>query len=80
MVAGEINAAIVLCITASIAVIPRKSKCFLREDGSGNVSWGIEYTDRPIEHKTSHVGDETSVRGAPSEEHRNGRSLLSRLE
>ena len=81
MVAGEIAATVVFCITASIAVILRKSKCFLRES-EGNVSWGIGYTDLPIVPKTSHEekDDETPVCDTPSSEYRDGGSIFTCLE
>jgi hypothetical protein len=61
MVATEIVTAIVLCVTGAVAVFMRKSKCFVREDAEGNVTWGIGFTDRPIVPKNSADSkDETS--------------------
>ena len=81
MVATEIVTAIVLCVTGAIAVFLRKSRCFLREDGAGNVSWGIGYTDRPIvpENPAHRAKDASSTDDETSEEHRNGGQVRPRM-
>jgi hypothetical protein len=85
MVATEIVTAIVLCVTGAIAVFLRKSKCFLREDESGNVSWGIGYTDRPIvpenpAHRAKDSRkDASSTDDETSSEHRDGGQVRPRL-
>jgi hypothetical protein len=67
MVATEIATAIVICLTGAVAVFMRKSKCFVREDAEGNVTWGIGFTDRPIVPKNSAESkDETSDSTATS--------------
>ncbi len=54
-----------LAIASAIAVLIRKSKCFIRKLGDGTQSWAIGITDRPLVPSSPIHKDVIPIPGCP---------------